>query len=168
MRNNVHKEDIYANELNRLIQIKIENYIILSLKIESTECVLILINRKFDGNSNNFSITDKFRAQILGYLLILCQKLSLGFQLYEHENQMKSLIYSWTEQLLSTYNQFDLLQIMENQVLRFMKVKKAKILYYDTKRNEVYRRLREEDKELIASKINSLEMLQGIDWEMLD
>ena len=154
VKNKVYIDDTLGRSLNSFFSMRIFNYIIGGIKNDQNnfEGVILFVNKGSRNLENSgFSNFDKLMVHISGYIIILCGKIFNSLNKLEHESSLKSLSFIWTEQLAKASSQSLFVEIMERQIKQLMRVEKVNVIFYDSKRNELYKRFIEDNKEHMKS-----------------
>jgi len=150
IKNTIPFDDILSESIKKTLSIKARNYIIAPIRnFEGYILGHLLFVDKEDRNHQiiSFSKLDKVIAYISEYLYLIGDKISTSLEQMEYEKYLKIQTFSWTVDLVSSVSQATLIQIMESQLCKLIEVERSNVLFYDSQKNELYKRIKKEDQE---------------------
>lgn len=156
MVNNVLIEDEFMRIIQNTFCISVYNYLSIPGRIQGkgtqvTELMVYMNKTNRRKGRANFGKIDEVLGQIISNFANFLGKYDRVNSLYEREKELKAFTYIGAEELLSCYSMGRLMQIIEKQCKTMLHAERVNCVFYDGKRNEIYKRVRIEGKECIDS-----------------
>lgn len=145
-----------AKSLEPIIKISMKSFMILPIPNahdRSPKKVVVLVNKTSDTDekSPKFTKKDELISDIFGLFLSSLTAYNEVGHKYRARSTMATKFVGWVEELNDCESIGQLMNTMENHCKEITKAERTNILFYDHKRNELYKRIKKGNKEGVKS-----------------